>query len=89
MIYVLVFIILNRDPIEVDLVFWTTPAIHKFWFTIGVATGGMLVFKTVSGIRKVLLEYRELRKAARGRQKMEDKMRQELQDKDRSQEGAV
>ena len=89
LIYVLVFIILNREPIEVHLVFWKTPAIPKFWFTLGVATGGVLVFKIFSGIRKVLLDYRQIRKEQQARQKMEEKMRQELQEQDRSQEGAV
>ena len=89
LLYVLVFIIRNREPIEVDLVFWTTPAIPKFWFTLGVATGGVLVFKITGGIRKVLMDYRQMRKEQQGLQKMEDKMRQELQEKDRSQEGAV
>ena len=88
LLYVLVFIILNREPIEVHLVFWKTPAIPKFWFTLGVATGGVLVFKVVSGIRKVWQDYREMRKASRDREKLEAKMRQDL-DKEKSQEGAV
>ena len=88
LLYVLLFIILNRQPISVHLVFWRTPEIPLFWFTLGVAGGGVLVFRVIIGIRRAMKEFTQLRKEDKARDKMKSQVQKEIEQRDQTREGA-
>ena len=75
LILVLMFIFSNREPISVDFLIWTSPEIPKFWFLISVATGGVLVYRITAGVRKVIKDFRQIRR--------EDKSLSQLMDQDK------
>ncbi len=88
LVYVLLFIILNRQEVSVNLVFWRTPEIPLFWFTLGVATSGALVFRVISGIRRTVKEFTQLRKEDRAREEMKLQVQNEIEQRDQTREGA-
>jgi len=75
LILVLMFVFSNREPISVDFLVWTSPEIPKFWFLISVATGGVLVYRITAGVRKVIKDFRQIRR--------EDKSLSQLMDQDK------
>ena len=62
LILMLLFIFSNREPISIDFLIWTSPEVPKFWFLVSVATLGILVYRIGGGIRKVLKDFRQIRK---------------------------
>lgn len=75
LILVLLFIVSNRKKVSVDFLFWRSPLIPMFWFVISVATMGAIIYRITAGIRKVLKDYREVRKEEKTQRQLMEKMK--------------
>ena len=70
---VLMFIFSNREPISVDFLVWTSPEVPKFWFLISVATIGIVIYRISGTIRKVLKDFRQMKKEEKAQFELLDK----------------
>jgi len=72
LVFVLLFMFSNREPVSVNFLFWTSPEVPKFWFLISVATGGALVYRITTRVRKVVKDFCQMRQEEKAISKLMD-----------------
>ena len=78
-VVVLIFMISNRQRVEVNFLFWEIWGGPLFVFIFAVANLGILVFLVVRKIRKVIIDLKQIKREDKARQKLVDEVKKETE----------
>lgn len=82
LLIVLMFMFSNTQTVTVKFLFWEICSVPNFAFIFIVANLGILVFLVIKGLRKVLGDYRRMRREERTRQAMVDDVKRQVEQPD-------
>ena len=82
LLFVLVFMFSNTDKVTVKFLTKEIYTVPTFAFIFIVANGGVGVFLIIKGLRKVLGDYRRMRREEKTRQAMVDDVKKQIEQTD-------
>ncbi len=87
-LFSIIFVLSNREPVTVKFLWMSTPQIPKFWFIIAVAGLGALLTTIIRFLGKVWRDYRQMKREDKAKMKLMEDAKRSVQDSGKPQEGA-
>ena len=84
LIYVLLFLILNREKVELHFVFAKTRRLPIFLFALSMMGFGVLLYRVRKWISKIIHDVRQMRRDEKVRQELVDEVKKESKGKTNS-----
>jgi len=79
--YVLIFLILNRQKIELHFVFWKTRRLPIFLFALSMMGFGVLLYRVRTWFSRIIRDVRQMRRDEKMRQELVEQVKNDSQGK--------